>query len=95
VIRHIVLIQLNDTATPEAVEGIHDALTALVAPGRTSFTMGADLGLRPGNMDVAIVADFEDAEAFGAYDRDAAHDQIRRKMIAPVSSRLERCQFQI
>jgi len=94
-IRHIVLIRLNQAATPEAVQQIHAALHALDAPGRTSFTMGPDLGLLPGNMDVAIVTDFTDAEAFGAYDTDPAHNRIRQEMIGPVAERLERCQFEL
>jgi stress responsive alpha/beta barrel protein len=94
-LRHIVLIRLNQAATPEAVQQIHAALDGLDAPGRTSFTMGPDLGLGPGNMDVAIVADFEDARAFGVYDADPAHDRIRQEMIGPVAERLERCQFEL
>ncbi len=62
-------------------------------PGRTAFTMGPDLGLRPGNYDVAIVADFDDVDSYQAYDTDPDHDRIRRELIAPISERMERCQF--
>ncbi len=94
-IRHIVLIRLNESATPAGVERIRAELAGLTCAGRTSFTMGPDLGLRPGNMDVAIVADFEDAAAYAAYDCDPDHDRVRRELIAPVAERLERCQFEI
>jgi hypothetical protein len=92
-IRHVVMFRLNESATPEAVECIRAALAALPAPGRTAFTMGPDLGLHPANMDVALVADFEDADAFAAYNVDPEHDRIRKDLIAPVTERLERCQF--
>lgn len=94
-IRHIVLMATNETATSEAVAEIRAALAALDAPGRVSFTMGPDLGLRAGNFDIALVADFEDEAAFFAYDADADHDRIRREMIAPITVRLERCQFHL
>lgn len=92
-IRHIVLFRLNQTATPERVEQIRAQLAALPCPGRTSFTMGPDLALRAGTMDVALVADFTDVDAFRAYDADPEHDRIRRELIAPIAERLERCQF--
>ena len=94
-LRHIVLFRLNASATPARVEEIRSALAGLACPGRESFTMGPDLGLRPGNMDLALVADFTDLAAFAAYDRDPEHDRIRRELIAPVAERLERCQFEL
>jgi hypothetical protein len=57
--------------------------------------MGTDLGLRPGNLDLALVADFESVEAFTAYDQDEEHGRIRRDLVAPVTDRIERCQFEI
>ena len=93
-IRHVVTFRLTTTATAEAVERIRAELAGLTCPGRIAFTMGPDLGLRPGNLDVAQVADFVDLEAYQAYDADAEHDRIRRELIAPVSERIERCQFE-
>jgi hypothetical protein len=94
-IRHIVLFKLNASATPEAVEQIRAELAGLSCPGRHGFTMGPDLRLRDGNMDLALVADFDDLEAYRAYDTDAEHERIRRDLIAPVAERIARCQFQL
>lgn len=94
-IRHIVAFRLNAQATPERVEHIRAELAGLDCPGRVAFTMGRDLGLRPGNLDLAIVADFVDTDAFVAYDTDAEHDRVRRDLIAPVVERTERCQFEM
>jgi len=93
VIRHIVMVEYRGPVPPEQLEEIRSALVALPAPGRVAFSMGVDLGLRDGNMDLAIVADFEDEPAYQAYDADEAHDRIRREMIAPIAERFERCQF--
>lgn len=92
-IRHIVAFRLNATATPEQVERIRSELAGLTCPGRVAFTMGPDLGLRPGNLDLALVADFEDLDAFAAYDQDPEHNRIRQELIAPITERIERCQF--
>jgi hypothetical protein len=95
VIRHVVLFRLNESATTERVAQICSELTGLACLGGTAFTVGADLGLRPGTMDLAVVADFESVEAFTAYDQDAEHDRIRRELIAPIAERIERCQFEV
>jgi hypothetical protein len=94
-IRHVVLFQFADRATPEQLEEIRARLAQLDAPGRTAFAMGPDLGLRDGNMQVAMVADFTDVEAYQAYDADADHGWIRSHLIAPIAERLERCQFEV
>ncbi|HEX3425072.1 MAG TPA: Dabb family protein [Acidimicrobiales bacterium] len=94
-IRHILLIRCNDATTPEVVAQIQAALKALPCPGRLSFSMGPDLGLRPGNMDLAMVADFADAASYTAYDQDEEHGRIRRELIGPIAERVERCQFEI
>src|SRR5579875_3927865 len=57
--------------------------------------MGMDAGLRDGNMDVAIVGDFEDEDAYRAYDADPEHNRIRRELLAPIAERVERCQYRI
>jgi hypothetical protein len=94
-IRHIVALRLNGSATPERVARIRSELAALDVPGRVAFTMGPDLGLRAGNLDLALVADFDDVESYRAYDADPEHDRIRRELIAPIAERVERCQFEL
>jgi hypothetical protein len=94
-IRHVVLLRLNQAATDERVEDIRTRLTALPKPGLIAYAVKADLGLGPDNMDLAIVADFDDVDSFLAYDRDAEHNRIRQELIAPVVDRVERCQFEI
>lgn len=94
-LRHIVLFRLNDRGSAERVQEVRAALSQLDCPGRVAFTMGSDLGLREGNLDVAMVADFTDLAAYRAYDADPEHDRIRRELIAPIAERLERCQFEV
>lgn len=56
--------------------------------------IGDDLGLRDGNWSFAIVADFTDAEACTAYDRDAAHNQARAGL-AQLAEQIARVQFEM
>jgi hypothetical protein len=46
-------------------------------------------------MDLAIVCDFTDADAFRAYDADGEHNRIRADLIAPLTTRVERSQFEL
>jgi hypothetical protein len=92
-IRHVVLIRFEAGVEPGRVEGIMSALKAMRGPGMTGYSIGTDLGLRPGNTDLAIVADFADEESFARYDADAEHNRIRRDLIAPIAASVERCQF--
>ena len=94
-IRHVVLIRLKPGVQPAQVDAAKVALSALRGPGMRGYSVGPDLGLRDGNMDVAIVADFDDEEAYAGYDADAEHGRIRRDLIAPIAERIERCQFTI
>ena len=93
VIRHIVLLKLNEHATPELLDRIDAELRGLDAPGRINFEMGRDLGLRDGNMDLAITNDFETVEDYKAYDHDDDHERIRHAYIHPITERAERVQF--
>lgn len=94
-IRHVVVIRLKPSATAGQVADIESALAAMEFPGRLSFTMGRDLGLRPGNMDVAIVVDLDSVDAYRTYDALEEHNRIRRELIAPVADSVERCTFEL
>lgn len=94
-IRHVAVIRLKPSATAAQVSDIESALVAMEFPGRLLFTMGRDLGLRPGNWDVAIVVDLDGIESYQAYDALEEHNRIRRELIAPVADGIERCTFEL
>ena len=48
------------------VEQIQQCLAELNLPGTRYFTIGTDIGLRDGNWDFVIVADFDDVAAYRA-----------------------------
>jgi hypothetical protein len=94
-IRHVILIKFRPETTREQVDALIAAMHALEMPGLRDFSVGADLGLREGNMSYAGVFDFEDEDAWRAYDRDEEHNRIRRELVAPIAERIERCQIRL
>ncbi len=93
-IRNIVLVKLKTGQDPAAVAKAQQAFLDLDCPGTLSYVIGDDLGLREGNWSFAIVADFTDAEAYRAYDQDAAHNQARAGLI-PMTEQIARVQFEL
>jgi Stress responsive A/B Barrel Domain len=85
-VRHISCLSWNERATPEAVEAIRAALEELpdLIPELRAYTVGADLGLAAGNADFAIVADFDDVEAWRRYTDHPAHQAVLVEQIRPI-----------
>jgi hypothetical protein len=93
-ITHIYLAKLKP-GTPDAkVADWLEAIRELSIDGMSQLNCGVDLGLRDGNDDVAITADFDDVEAWGRYDQDELHNRIRAEHAKPIVESQQRCQFQ-
>jgi hypothetical protein len=86
VLRHVVCLTWNEHATPAAVAALTDALAELPAqiPELRAYRVGSDLGLVPGNADFAIVADFDDADAWRRYQAHPAHQAVLAEQIRPL-----------
>lgn len=93
-IRNVVLVKLKAGQDPAQVAEIQEAFRALNCPGTLSYTIGDDLGLREGTWSFAIVADFQDADSYRAYDQDAGHNRVRARL-APMAEQIARAQFQL
>jgi hypothetical protein len=94
-VRNVVVAHLKEGTAPEDVEKLVQALKAMKIPGLLSMTLGPDLGLREGNASLAIVSDLENEEAYKVYDADEEHNRIRRELVAPIVTSLDRCQFAV
>jgi hypothetical protein len=95
VVRHAALLRFKDGTPVEDVEAVAAALRAVTTEGMLALTVGRDAGLREGNAELAVVADFADEAAYRVYDGDAEHNRIRRELLAPILDRAERCQFRV
>lgn len=93
-IRNVVLAKLVADHDVDEVRDIQDGLRTLNLPGTESYTIGSDAGLREGNWDFVIVADFTDVDAYRAYDADDAHNALRARL-APMIDQIARAQFEI
>lgn len=93
-IRNVVLAKLTTDHDAAEVAAIQEDLRNLNHPGTVRYTIGSDAGLRDGNWDFVIVADFADVAAYRSYDEDAAHNALRARL-APFVDQIARAQFEI
>ena len=93
-IRNVVLAKLKTGYDAAEVATLQDGLRELSCPGTLSVTVGTDAGLRDGNWDFVIVADFEDAAAYRGYDEDVEHNKLRARL-APMVEQIARAQFEV
>ncbi|BBX16326.1 stress protein [Mycolicibacterium duvalii] len=93
-IRHVVLAKLKPGYDAAELSSIQRELHELNCPGTVRMTAGVDAGLRDGNCDFVIVADFTDADAFHGYDRDEAHNRVRARLVQ-MADQVSRAQFEI
>lgn len=93
-IRNVVVGRLRAGAAREDAEKALAAIVALDPPGCLDMKVGLDAGLREGNWDFTITADFADLESYRAYDTDDEHNRIRRELFAPISEEIVRIQIE-
>lgn len=93
-IRNVVLAKLKSDHDAALVTQIQDDLRAMNLPGTVSYTIGSDAGLREGNWDFIIVADFADVAAYRNYDEDDIHNALRAKL-APMVDQIARAQLEL
>lgn len=92
-IRNVVMGRLRPDADRQLLEQGLAGLRALRVEGMLALECGGDAGLREGNWDYAITADFVDEAAYRRYDEDEEHNRLRREAFGPVSEQVARVQF--
>jgi heme-degrading monooxygenase HmoA len=94
-IRSCTLIEFKPDTPLEHIEEISQAVRELRTPGMRDVEVGPDIGLKEGNMSYAVVADFDDADAYRTWDTHPEHERIRRELTRPAFVRYERVQFHL
>jgi Stress responsive A/B Barrel Domain len=92
-ITHIYVAKLKPHTPDEKIVAWLDAIRGLRIEGMLELVCGVDLGLREGNYDVAITADFTDADAWHRYNDDKLHNEIRAEHAKPIVDEQRRVQF--
>ena len=96
-LRHIAMFRLKVDAPEGSMQSILAGL-ALLAQNISqidTYTYGRDLGLREGNFDLAVVADFADAAAFASYVEHPDHQAFVQDQLRPVLAERAALQFEI
>jgi Stress responsive A/B Barrel Domain len=84
-LRHVVLFTWSEAADADRRAATVAALRRLAEEvgGMTSFAVGDDAGLRPGNADTALVADFPDVAAYERYAGHPVHVAVIAEHVTP------------
>jgi len=85
--RHIALLRWTDDSTPEQRAAVLAGLRELpdAIPEIRNYTLGVDAGLAAeGNSDFAIVADFDDVDAYVVYRDHPVHQDLIARLIRPI-----------
>ena len=96
-LRHVVLFTWTEETSPQDREATLAALRRLPEEvgGPTSFAVGPDAGLVPGNASTALVADFPDAAAFRAYATDPRHLAVIAEHVTPHLASRSAVQYEV
>ncbi|NHC14103.1 Dabb family protein [Motilibacter deserti] len=92
-IRNVVLGKVHLGSDAALLDEGLARISQLQVDGMLSIAAGRDAGLREGNWDYVITADFVDAAAYRRYDLDEEHNRLRREFFAVVSAEIARAQF--
>ena len=83
-IRHVAHFTWTEGMTEAMEEQFAAELTALgsTLPGLRAYRAGPDVGIKEGNFDFAVVADFEDVDSYLGYRDNAENQDIIRRAAA-------------
>lgn len=96
-LRHVNLLTWKDGTSPTQIEALCQQLHQMrdeISEIR-ALSFGPDLHLAEGNVDFAIVEDFEDAEAFGRYVAHPAHNRMVGEFLRPILASRQAIQLEV
>jgi hypothetical protein len=95
--RHVVLFSWKPEAAEEDKQALADELRKL--PGQIGelrgYHVGPDAGLRQGNFDFAVVADFDDRDGYIVYRDHPAHRAVVDKYVTPMAAQRAAVQYEL
>jgi len=85
-IRHVACLTWKAGVTDAEIEAVRAGLVELpgLIPEIRAYTLGSDLGAVDGNAHFAIVADFDDVDAWRRYQDHPAHQAVLTERIRPI-----------
>jgi len=94
-VTHVVLFTWRPGTSDEQVRVLSDALAELPAliPEIRSYRLGPDAGVAVGNDRFAVVAEFDDIEAYKRYATDPRHRDVIERLVKPLLGTRHAVQF--
>ena len=85
-LRHVVMFRFKEDAPADAARSVEEGLARLpdAIEEIEGYRFGADVGLREGNFDYCLVAEFSDGAAFLRYAEHPEHQRFIEERIKPV-----------
>ena len=96
-LRHVALYSWKPDASEAAVRAFADGLAVMPAriPEIRSYRFGPDARLGGGNDDFALVADFDDADAYRRYAEHPAHRHLIAELVVPILAGRHAVQYEL
>jgi hypothetical protein len=96
-LRHVVLFAWKPGVPKAQIQAFSDGLAALpdLVPDIRAFRFGPDARMGGGNEDFALVADFDDADAYRRYAEHPAHRHLIATLLVPLLGTRHAVQFTI
>ncbi len=85
-IRHVVLLKWNDSATEDAIQEVTEGFSRLASliPEIQSCDYGPDAGIYRGNADYAFVAEFRNEDDLRSYVLHSEHQAFMKTVTGPI-----------
>jgi hypothetical protein len=95
-VTHVALFTWKPGTSDQQVEELAHALRRLPAliPELRAFRLGADAGVSVGNDRFAVVAEFDDIDAYRRYASDPRHRDVIDRLVKPILGTRHAVQFE-
>lgn len=95
--RHVVLFRFSDDATEEQKRTLEERLRALpgAIPELKAYAIGGDAGINSGNLDFAVVADFDDQDGYRVYRDHPEHRKVIDECVTPIVTERRAVQYSL
>lgn len=92
---HVALFTWKPGTTEAQIAELCEGLAALpgLIPAIRAYRFGRDAGLAEGNVDFAVVAEFDSVEGYRAYAAHPTHLDVIERLLKPIRERRAALQF--
>jgi Stress responsive A/B Barrel Domain len=95
VIRSVIMVDLKAGVIDEQVTALREALAAVPFERRRSFMLGRDLNLVENTVDLVLISEFDDEQAYRDWSVDPGHRAVSAQYLRPIAERISRGQIEI